>query len=211
MRIRTPSEIERSPVVHLPAQISELNSIRPLSDAVVNIVKKRWAEKRKGVLSAEVLAVVAESLVEILTERSSQGSARRLSLISVLASTEILPLERVMRGQAAEAVAERISTAEAAHLLGTSRPYVTMLCDAEKLGEIETTEGGHRRILRTAVEEYKSLLSQKYADARSPRQAGVDAGMYEHEDSHYTNLVLGQDAAKPRAPTKKASAKRAAK
>jgi excisionase family DNA binding protein len=48
-----------------------------------------------------------------------------------------------------------LTTAEAALRLGMSRPYVSMLCDQGKLGEVRRSEGGHRRIRESAVEAYR--------------------------------------------------------
>lgn len=78
-----------------------------------------------------------------------------------------------------------VSTVEAAKILNMSRPYVIMLCDAGKLGPVEVTQDGHRRIPRDAVERYRMQTLTQYDDAPTPRQAGVDADLYAHEDSHY--------------------------
>lgn len=40
-----------------------------------------------------------------------------------------------------------------------SRPYVSMLCNQGKLGEVHRSEGGHRRIRQSAVDEYKKAHS----------------------------------------------------
>jgi excisionase family DNA binding protein len=46
-----------------------------------------------------------------------------------------------------------ISTAQAAELLGYSRPYVAMLIDQNKLKGAIASAGGHRRVSRAAVME----------------------------------------------------------
>jgi len=94
-----------------------------------------------------------------------------------------------------EDLAAPLSTVEAAKILNMSRPYVIMLCDAGKLGPIEVTDGGHRRIPREAVEHYRLHTLTQYDDAPTPRQAGVEAGLYEHDDSHYTNVTRGRNTA----------------
>jgi excisionase family DNA binding protein len=87
-----------------------------------------------------------------------------------------------------------VSSREAAEILDLTKPYVDMLCDAGKLGPIKVTESGDRCIPRDAVDRYRLLTLTQYDDAPSPRQAGVDAGLYEQGDSRYTNLTRGRDA-----------------
>ena len=77
-----------------------------------------------------------------------------------------------------------LTTAEAAKLLDVSRPYVAMLCDAGQLGDV-LTEGGHRRIRLSAVETYLAARANECDSPQSPREAGVDAGLYDHPDGHY--------------------------
>ena len=49
-----------------------------------------------------------------------------------------------------------ISTAQAAELLGYSRPYVAMLIDQNKLKGAIVSAGGHRRVSRAAVMEWRT-------------------------------------------------------
>lgn len=93
--------------------------------------------------------------------------------------------------------------------LGMSGPYVTMLCDAGKLDAIETTEGGHRRIQREAVELYKSQSLTRYNDAPSMRKADVEAHLYNHDDSFDANVVRDRAAAQRRAKESKSPRKKA--
>jgi excisionase family DNA binding protein len=115
--------------------------------------------------SQVLLETVCERLAEVaafglsaaLTEASAHGTRQRMELVSALAQLEAtagsLPAEQPTRRM--DASGELLTTAEVATQLGMSRPYVSMLCDQGKLGEITRSEGGHRRISRQAVEDYR--------------------------------------------------------
>lgn len=94
-----------------------------------------------------------------------------------------------------------LTTAEVAARLEVSRPYVSMLCDAGKLDEVVVTDDGRRRIRVSAVEAYLAARAMQSEDAPSPRQAGVDSGLYEHPDGHFRNKIRQNEAAKPVEPT----------
>ena len=51
-------------------------------------------------------------------------------------------------------VNDLISTAQAADLLGFSRPYVAMLIEQNKLKGATVSVGGHRRVPRAAILEW---------------------------------------------------------
>ncbi len=74
-----------------------------------------------------------------------------------------------------------LTLAEAATLLDTSRPYVTALCNAGKLGPVEVGEDGRRRVLRSEVERYGAALAEANKGALTPREAGEAAGLYRFE------------------------------
>lgn len=54
-----------------------------------------------------------------------------------------------------------LSTANVAQTLNVSCPYVVKLADSGKLGAVERTEGGQRRIPAAAVEAYRSERQAK--------------------------------------------------
>ena len=56
------------------------------------------------------------------------------------------------------------------------------------------TQGGHRRILSSAVDAYLATRTKLHEGALSPRQAGVEARLYEHPDDHYKNAIREEDA-----------------
>ncbi|MEK6420282.1 MAG: excisionase family DNA-binding protein [Burkholderia gladioli] len=77
---------------------------------------------------------------------------------------------------------DTVSTAEAARLLNVSRPYVVKLADAGKLGPITKTEGRHRRLLASAVQQYVQTR-QRDSVAAMARLVDVSqaAGAYDDE------------------------------
>lgn len=106
--------------------------------------------------------VAAYGLAMVLTEDSAAATRLRMDFITALAHLE------ATKGTGKEKQSNDgellLTTAEAAARLGMSRPYVSMLCDQGKLGDVSRSEGGHRRIRQSAVEAY----------LRTHRRAAVD-------------------------------------
>lgn len=100
--------------------------------------------------------VAAFGITSALTDTSVHGTRHRMELVSALAQLEAtagsLPAQAPARR--ADAASDLLTTAEVAAQLGMSRPYVSMLCDQGKLGEVTRSEGGHRRIAKQAVNDY---------------------------------------------------------
>lgn len=100
--------------------------------------------------------VAAFGITSALTDTSVHGTRHRMELVSALAQLEAtagsLPAQSPARR--ADAASDLLTTAEVAAQLGMSRPYVSMLCDQGKLGEVTRSEGGHRRIAKQAVDDY---------------------------------------------------------
>ncbi|QUP56892.1 excisionase family DNA-binding protein (plasmid) [Ralstonia syzygii] len=149
-------------------------------------------------LVARITVVVAKALGQSLGEPTAAGKALRMALIAKLASAEIGSEVVAEPLKASPAQGDTLlTTAEAATKLEVSRPYVSMLCDAGKLGEIVVTEGGHRRIRASAVEAYLAARVKQSEGAPSPREAGVDAGLYNHPEGHFQNKIRGAETTKP--------------
>lgn len=92
-----------------------------------------------------------------------------------------------------------LTIAEVAARLEVSRPYVSMLCDAGKLGEVVVTDDGRRRIRASAVEACVAARVKQPEGAPSPRQAGVDSGLHTPPDEHFRK-IRQNEAAKPVEP-----------
>lgn len=111
------------------------------------------------------LEVLASSIVRV---RDPQYGDRRVKVEYFADPTR--PAAVLMRFEPATQVPvvigkpERITTSEAASLLGLSRPHVAMLCDQGHLGPVEITQGGQRRVLREMVMAYREAsLRQRRA------------------------------------------------
>ncbi len=101
-------------------------------------------------------AQIKTALSEVLTEASPQGRSTRMLLIWHLVDIEAksLGLETYV---GAKTSSDLIGTAEAAEMLGFSRPYVAMLIDRQKLKGALISAGGHRRVPRASVLEWAQL------------------------------------------------------
>lgn len=116
-----------------------------------------------GTVSQELLDAVCARLAEVaaygvatsFTDESREGTRHRMELISALAFIEASPGATALGAQTTADGDELLTTADVAAQLGMSRPYVSMLCDQGKLGEVTRSEGGHRRIRQSAVTQYK--------------------------------------------------------
>lgn len=143
-------------------------------------------------LETHIAVLVAKALDRSLTSRTAEGKALRMALIAKLASAEIGEAGAL---EAQPAVAPSaasdglMTTAEAAAKLEVSRPHVSMLCDQGKLGEVVMTEGGHRRVRASAVDAYLAARTKQHESAKSPREAGVEAGLYDYPEGHFKNVV----------------------
>jgi excisionase family DNA binding protein len=115
-------------------------------------------------------------------------NAIRMALIAKPASAELggAPTADAAHSPSPD---ELLTTAEAAARLEVSRPYVSMLCDQGKLGEVVMTEGAHRRIRLSAVEAYLADRTKQQDGALSPREAAAKAGLYSFSESHFRNVV----------------------
>lgn len=156
-------------------------------------------------LEARITVLVARALDRSLSSPTAEGKALRMALIAKLANAEIGEITALETKPAEDSL---LTTAEAAAKLEVSRPHVSMLCDQGKLGEVVMTEGGHRRIRASAVRAYLDTRTRQLDGVKSPREAGLDAGLYDVPEGHFKNVVRkGADAAKPAKVVVKAARK----
>lgn len=108
------------------------------------------------------LEVLASSIVRV---RDQQFGDRRVKVEYFADPTR--PAAVLMRFEPVTPVPlvvnepERITTSEAASLLGLSRPHVAMLCDQGYLGPVEVTKGGQRRVTRASVLAYRERQTRE--------------------------------------------------
>jgi excisionase family DNA binding protein len=181
--VREMTKANRSRSVSIKASAGTDTTVAPAADDAL-------------ALGERITHVVAKVLEQSLSAHTVQGKALRMALIAKLANEEIGGAQEapvVAQGADRDVL---LTTAEAAFKLEASRPYVSMLCNAGKLGEVVMTEGGHRRIRSSAVEAYLAARAKQHAGAVSPRQAGVQASLYDRPDGHFTNVVRKTGASK---------------
>ncbi len=132
--------------------------LQPLADAI-------------GSLTGSLSGQVASALHQVLGAATAQSRSARLQLIHHLVDIESQTVGIRMQKSAA-AANDLISTVQAAELLGYSRPYVAMLIDQKKLKGATVSAGGHRRVSRAAVLDWKARhqVTDKVNDLRTEGQ-----------------------------------------
>ncbi len=157
-------------------------------------------------LEAYITVLVAKALDCSLSAPTAEGKALRMALIAKLANAEAGE-PALLKANPVKADG-LLTTAQAAAELKVSRPHVSMLCDQGKLGEVVTTEGGHRRIRASAVQAYMEARTAQVVGARSPRETGMEAGLYDVPEGRFKNVVReSAGAAKPAKVVTKVSRK----
>lgn len=140
--------------------------------------------------------VVAGALRSSIGAHTAEGKRLRLVIAQKLLTIEVGESSVELAEVREDEANAWLKTADVAAQLGMSRPYVSMLCDAGKLGEVSKTEGGHRRIRQSAVTAYLAAQRAANAGAESPREAALAAGMYAVSDKAYAKAAR-RPAAKP--------------
>ena len=130
---------------------------------------------------------VANALHQVLEATTPQSRSARLLLIRHLVDIESQSVGIEMPKTRATAD-DLISTAQAAELLGYSRPYVAMLIDQNMLKGATVSAGGHRRVSRAAVLDWKTQ-HQIPGKATDLRVQGKKAGAYKSTEADVMRRV----------------------
>ncbi len=147
--------------------------LRPLADAIGSMT---------GTLSGQV----ANALHQVLEATTPASRDARLQLIRHLVDIESQSVG--IETPSSAAANDQISTAQAAELLGYSRPYVAMLIDQNKLKGASISAGGHRRVSRAAVLDWKTK-HQVTDKAATLRTEGQKAGVYKSTEADVVRRV----------------------
>ena len=142
--------------------------IGPLADAI-------------GSLTGTVSDQVANALHQVLEATTPASRSARLQLIRHLVDIESQSVGVAMPTPA-DAANDLISTAQAAELLGYSRPYVAMLIDQNQITGATVSTGGHRRVSRAAVLDWKAR-QQVTGKAANLRTEGQRVGAYKSTEA----------------------------
>lgn len=150
----------------------------PLADAIGSMT---------GTLSDQV----ASALHQVLDATTPQSRSARLLLIRHLVDIESQTVGIEMP-KLPTAARDLISTAQAAELLGYSRPYVAMLIDQKKLRGATVSAGGHRRVSRAAVLDWiaKHQVTDKSTGLRTElRNEGQKIGAYKSTEAEVVRRI----------------------
>lgn len=154
--------------------VHRYDPLGPLADAI-------------GLMTGVLSDQVANALHQVLEASTPQSRSARLLLIRHLVDIESQTVGIELPKMLATAD-DLISTAQAAELLGYSRPYVAMLIDQNKLKGATVSAGGHRRVSRAAVLAWKAQhqVTGKAADLRAE---GHKAGVYKSTEADVLRRV----------------------
>ncbi len=139
-----------------------------------------------GSMTGTLSGQVANALHQVLEATTPASRSARLQLIRHLVEIESQSVGIEMPNSAA--ANDLISTAQAAELLGYSRPYVAMLIDQRKLKGATVSAGGHRRVSRAAVLDWKAK-HQVTGKATDLRTEGQKAGVYKSTEADVVRRV----------------------
>ena len=166
--------------------------LKPLAEAIGSMLTGSVGKKQAatGPLSFQV----ANALHQVLDAITPQSRSARLLLIRHLVDIESQAAGIELPTTLASAN-DLISTAQAAQLLGYSRPYVAMLIDQNKLKGAIVSSGGHRRVSRAAVLEWKNKhqISGKATDLRAE---GQKIGAYKSTEADVVRRVKALTASR---------------
>jgi excisionase family DNA binding protein len=147
----------------------------PLADAI-------------GSMTGTLPHQVANALHQVLEATTAQSRSTRLLLIRHLVDIESQTVG-IEIPKLPAAAPDLISTAQAAELLGYSRPYVAMLIDQNQLKGATVSAGGHRRVPRSTVLDWKAK-HQVTADVRTAlRTEGQKIGAYKSTEAEALRRV----------------------
>ena len=140
-----------------------------------------------GSMTGALSGQVANALHQVLEATTPQSRNVRLLLIRHLVDVESQTVG-IEVPKIITTANDLISTAQAADLLGYSRPYVAMLIDQNKLKGATVSTGGHRRVSRVAVMEWKAK-HQVTGKAANLRADGQKAGAYKSTEADVMRRV----------------------
>ena len=158
-----------TPVARVNSPAQSYDPLKPLVEAIGSVLADTVGKKQAT--SSSLFSKVSRALHQVLEARTPQSRSARMLLIRHLVDSESQDAGIEVPNMAATAN-DLIGTAQAAQLLGYSRPYVAMLIDQNQLKGATVSKGGHRRVSRAAVLAWKEQhqVAGKGADMRTEGQ-----------------------------------------
>lgn len=127
-------------------------------------------------------ALLEDAFLRNLIETERDAPKRRAVLIHLLSAADAGIIPATHGADAKPADQAVLTSEEAAVMLHVSRTHLNTLLDAGKLGPVERTAGGHRRIPRPAVIAYKEACKARQARGLDTMvSASRRLGLYEGE------------------------------
>ena len=154
--------------------------LAPLAEAITLLLAP--VTRRKALSSEALSSQVADALHRVLAAKTAKSRGVRMRLIRHLADLESQQADVNMPAARLSAADDHIGTAQAAEILGYSRPYVAMLIDQHKLAGATVSAGGHRRVPRTAVLAWKEA-HQVISKKANLRTTGQKLGAYKSSEA----------------------------
>ena len=182
----TPTPTPSAPHAKVPPH--PYDPLEPLAQAIGSLLAGGAAKRQAG---TTVSSKVANALHQLLDAATPQSRNARLLLIRHLVDIESQAAGIEIPKTLAVAN-DLISTAQAAELLGYSRPYVAMLIDQNKLKGATVSSGGHRRVPRAAVLAWKEkhqAAGKATGKANDLRASGQKIGAYKSAEADVLRRV----------------------
>jgi excisionase family DNA binding protein len=177
--------IMASTVSHRQVPAQSHDPLGTLATAIGSVLTMGAGKKQSSTRSMSFQ--VSQALHEILDAQTPQSRSTRMLLIRHLVDVESQQLG-LETSRKAGATDDLISTAQAAELLGYSRPYVAMLIDQKKLVGATVSAGGHRRVSRAAVLAWKEK-HQVEIEPSDIRTQGQEIGAYKSTEADAVRRV----------------------
>jgi len=138
-------------------------------------------------LSAEMDHLLLHSVItRLLSDQDENAHLRRNALMRLLVDADVSPLQlTTIQSQSvagSSASSDVLTSEQAAKLLNVSRPHINKLLDSNAIPGVERLSGGHRRITREAVLQYKEQMKQRQAKASlEVGRISTELGLYDDE------------------------------
>ena len=173
---------------HVQISTPPYDPLATLADAIGSVLTDTVGNN--SATSGALAFQVSKALHHVLEATTPQSRITRMLLIRHLVDIEsqIAGIEIPQKNEKMERVKDQISTAQAAEILGYSRPYVAMLIDQNKLTGATVSSGGHRRVSRAAVLAWKET-HQTSDKATDLRKEGQKIGAYKSTEAEVIRRI----------------------
>lgn len=168
-----------TPVTHRQVAAQSHDPLGTLAAAIGSVLTS--SADKKPATTRSMSTRVSQVLHAVLEAQTPQSRSTRMQLIRHLVDVENQQLG-LETSDSSFPMDDLVSTAQAAEMLGYSRPYVAMLIDQKKLKGATVSAGGHRRVPRSAVLAWKA----KHQVAFEPgdiRTEGQKIGAYKSSEA----------------------------